>query len=222
MSLILNIETAHEGAAVSLSRNGNLLQSEYSPAQKDHASWMHPAIEEMILREGLGLRDLQAVAVSIGPGSYTGLRIGLSAAKGFCYALEIPLITIGTLEILAVSVQHEAKELICPMIDARRMEVYAALYSKEMNELSPPHALILEAGSFHEQLNKHAVLFCGSGSVKLKTLVSHPNAAFSTVSPGPQVMAALSHHYFTNKRFTEIAYSEPLYVKEFYSKARRI
>ena len=221
MSLILNIDTALEGAAVSLARNGHVLQLESSQEQKDHAAWLHPAIAKLIKQEGCTLHDLQAVAVSIGPGSYTGLRVGLSAAKGFCYALDIPLITVGTLEMLAASVQHAAADLICPLIDARRMEVYAALYAKDLTEKLPPHSQVLDNNSFLELLSAHPVLFCGNGSKKLQDLISHPNAVFSTSPPDPQAFAHLSFSYFSRKKFAELAYSEPLYIKEFYTPARR-
>ena len=221
MSLILNIDTALEGAAVCLARNGNVLQLESSHQQKDHAAWLHPAIAKMIKQEGCTLGDLRAVAVSIGPGSYTGLRVGLSAAKGFCYALDIPLITVGTLEILAASVQNAAADLICPLIDARRMEVYAAVYTKDLTEKTAPYSLIVDTNSFLELLSEHPVLFCGNGTKKLQDLISHPNAVFSASSPDPQVFARLSFSYFSGKRFAELAYSEPLYIKEFYTPARR-
>lgn len=221
MSLILNIDTALEGAAVCLANNGNVLQLESSNEQKDQAAWLHPAIDKLIKQEGCSLRDLQAVAVSIGPGSYTGLRVGLSAAKGFCYALGIPLITVGTLEILAASVQHAAADLICPLIDARRMEVYAAVYTKELTEKIPPHALVLDTTSFRDLLSEHPVLFCGSGCKKLQDLVSDPNAVFSSSPPDPQAFARLSFSHFSGKKFAKLAYSEPLYIKEFYTPARR-
>lgn len=221
MSLILNIETALEGATVSLAREGIVLRSEYCSSQKDHAAWLHPAIENMILQEAGSLRDLQAVAVSIGPGSYTGLRVGLSSAKGFCYALGIPLITVGTLEILATAVQDEAKDCICPMIDARRMEVYAALYSSEMKEIMPPHAVVLDANSFQVELSDHSILFCGPGCQKLQPLLSHPNAAFSMSLPEPPVLARMSFQYFRENKFADLAYTEPLYIKEFYTTTRR-
>lgn len=221
MSLILNIDTALEGALVCLARNGKVLQFESSNEQKEHAAWLHPAIEKLIKQEGCTLCDLQAVAVSIGPGSYTGLRVGLSAAKGFCYALDIPLITVGTLEILAASVQHAAADLICPLIDARRMEVYAAVYANDLKERIPPYSLVLDNNSFSELLTEHPVLFCGSGSKKLQDLISHPNAVFSISPPDPQAFAQLSFRHFSGKKFAELAYSEPLYIKEFYTPVRR-
>src|SRR5215208_5364975 len=138
MSFILNIDTALETASVSLANNGRMLQSLVSESQKDHASWLHPAIKILLEKQGIGMDQLVAVGVSNGPGSYTGLRVGLSTAKGFCYALNIPLITIGTLKLMAFSARDEAEDLICPMIDARRMEVYTAIYTGEMAELIKP------------------------------------------------------------------------------------
>ncbi len=221
MSLILNIDTALEGASVSLARDGTVLRSASSSEQKDHAAWLHPAIGKMMLEEGRTLQDLDAVAVSFGPGSYTGLRVGLAAAKGFCYALDIPLITVGTLEIIASSVQNEAIDLICPLIDARRMEVYAALYTADLTEKIPPFALALDPSAFREWLADHPVLFCGNGIKKLQPLLSHSNAGYSTSSTTPHDLARLSHQYFSDNKLADLAYSEPLYVKEFFSPARK-
>ena len=221
MSLILNIDTALDGASVSLANDGTVLRSDSSSEQKDHAAWLHPAIAKMMQEEGRALQDLDAVAVSIGPGSYTGLRVGLAAAKGFCYALDIPLITVGTLEIIAASVQNEATDLICPLIDARRMEVYTALYSSDLKEKIPPYALVLDASVFREWLTDHPVLFCGNGIKKLQSILTHSNASYTTSPASPHDLARLSYNHFSEKKLADLAYSEPLYVKEFFSPARK-
>ncbi|MGQ0739659.1 MAG: tRNA (adenosine(37)-N6)-threonylcarbamoyltransferase complex dimerization subunit type 1 TsaB [Bacteroidota bacterium] len=220
MSFILNIDTALETASVCLSQEGEVLQSAINDKQNDHAAWLHPAIHDLLNKTGKGLKDLQAVAVSIGPGSYTGLRVGLASAKGFCYALDIPLITVGTLDILAHAVQQEAADLICPLIDARRMEVYAAVYEKNLAEKTPPYACLLDKNSFMQLLSGHSILFCGNGSKKLQTVLSHPNALFSATAATPLSISRLSQKKFAEKIFADLAYSEPLYVKEFYTPAR--
>ncbi|MBM3416413.1 MAG: tRNA (adenosine(37)-N6)-threonylcarbamoyltransferase complex dimerization subunit type 1 TsaB [Bacteroidetes bacterium] len=221
MSFILNIDTALESAFVSIVKDGEVLQVAASNDQKDHAAWLHPAISSLAKQTGITLNRLNAVAVSIGPGSYTGLRVGLSAAKGFCYALDIPLIAIGTLQLLAASVQDKSVDLICPLIDARRMEVYAALYDKNVQEIKPPHARVLNEHSFMEWLNSQVVLFCGMGSKKLRPLQHHPNAFFIESVISPQSFGRLSQKSYMEKQFADLAYSEPLYVKEFYSPARK-
>lgn len=222
MSVILNIDTALETATVSLTKDGTTFQYATSHEQKDHAAWIHTAIEKMMRESGIAFHDLQAVAVNIGPGSYTGLRAGLSAGKGFCYALQIPLITISSLRLLAASVKQHANELICPLIDARRMEVYAAVYDKEINEIIPPHARIVDASSFSDFLEKKSVVFCGNGCKKLQQIIPpHQNAFFSDEGTDPVIMGLLSHNSFKNSDFASLAWSEPLYLKEFYSTSRK-
>jgi len=221
MSLVLNIDTALETASVSLAREGNILASETHAEPRDHAGWLHPAIERIMHKAGHPLSGISAVAVSIGPGSYTGLRVGLSSAKGFCYALGVPLITVGTLEILAATVCDSAAGLICPMIDARRMEVYAAIYDNTLKEIIPPQARVLDADSFSELLSKEPVLFTGNGIVKFQPLVNHPHASFANPATDPQPLAHLSFQYLQKGKIADLAYTEPLYIKEFYSPTRK-
>lgn len=217
MSLILNIDTALDTASVCLSEDGNTLQLSFSEDQKDHASWLHTEIAELLKKNGNGIKDLDAVAVSIGPGSYTGLRVGLAAAKGFCFALQIPLITVNSLSIIAFAAKNEAVNMICPLIDARRMEVFTALYDKDLVEKIPPHAMILDEKSFATQLLTGKILFCGNGIKKLQPLISDSNAFFSIVTADASHLAQLSFACYTNKEFSDLAYVEPLYIKEFYS-----
>jgi len=221
MSLILNIDTALETAMISVARNGNVLHALNNGDQKDHAAWLHPAIEELMQHIGKPLPELEAIAVSIGPGSYTGLRVGLSAAKGICYALDLPLITVGTLEIIAVSALDEAEEFICPLINARRDEVFTALYDKNLAQRMQPLAMILHIKSFETVLDSQKVLFCGNAVKKTEQIVKHRNAKFSYQPVTPSSLAQLSANLLKNKRFTDIAYSEPLYIKEFYSSLRK-
>ena len=221
MSFILNIDTAVDIASVCLAKDGEALQLTTNENQKDHAAWLHSAIEEMLRINKLTMKDISGVAVSIGPGSYTGLRVGLSTAKGLCYAMNIPLITIGTLEMMAYSVKDEAVDLICPLIDARRMEIFAAVYNKVLQPLIAPQIMIINENSFAELLAAHKILFSGNGSKKLQTIISNSNALFTNTAGNASHLAALSYHPFCKKEFADLAYTEPLYLKEFYTPTRK-
>jgi tRNA threonylcarbamoyladenosine biosynthesis protein TsaB len=220
MSLILNIDTALETASVSLAKDAEVLSSSVYNEQKDHAAWLHMAVNDLFKKTGHGLHDLAAVAVSIGPGSYTGLRVGLASAKGFCFALNKPLIAIGTLEIMAFAVKEQATELICPLIDARRMEVYTALYDKEVVEKIPPYVEELNDNSFATLLDSSSILFCGNGAKKLRSLFKHPRGNFVEMGTTVPSFAELSNNRFIGKKFADVAYTEPLYIKEFFTVAR--
>jgi tRNA threonylcarbamoyladenosine biosynthesis protein TsaB len=185
--------------------------------QKEQAGWLHLAIDKMIKDAGCTLKDINAVAVSNGPGSYTGLRIGLSAAKGLCYALQIPLITIGTLQMMVQGTENNEADLYCPMIDARRMEVFTALFDKEMKELLPASAVILNESSFMTELENEKILFFGNGAGKFKNICSHLNAIFKELETDASQLAKLSQQKYAAKDFAELAYSEPLYVKDFFT-----
>jgi tRNA threonylcarbamoyladenosine biosynthesis protein TsaB len=189
--------------------------------QKEQAGWLHLAIDKMIKDSGYRMNDIKAVAVSNGPGSYTGLRIGLSAAKGLCYALQIPLITIGTLEMMVQAAKNNKADLYCPMIDARRMEVFTALYDKEMKEVLPASAVMLNESSFIIELEKEKTLFFGNGAAKFKNICVHPHAIFEDISIDASNLASLSQQKYAEKNFTELAYSEPLYVKEFFTTLKK-
>lgn len=221
MSLILNIDTALDTASVCLAKDEEALQLTINKNTKDQGGWLHLTIAEMLEQTGYKPTQLNAVAVSIGPGSYTGLRVGLSAAKGLCYALNIPLIAINTLEIMAFAVKDEAANLICPMIDARRMEVFTAIYDKSMQEKVSAHAQIIDETSFAASLSSSAILFCGTGSKKLQPLITTPNASFSETNSNASHLAELSCNRFRKKQFADLAYTEPLYIKEFYTTARK-
>ena len=222
MSLILNIDTALDTASVCIATDGKALQSASNDNQKDHAAWLHTAIYEVIKKSGYLISQLEAVAVSIGPGSYTGLRVGLASAKGLCYALQIPLLAINTLEMMALSVKEEATNLICPLIDARRMEVYTAVYDKELREKYSPEAMVIEANSFSSLLATDKILFCGSGYKKVQAMISSSNALYSDTISNAAHLAQLSQHYFQLKEFADLAYTEPLYIKEFYTSPRKV
>src|SRR5687767_4686808 len=169
MTRILTIDTSTEKASIALSEAGETIGLSINEEQKDHAGWIHQAIENLLASKSLSLKELHAVAVTAGPGSYTGLRIGLATAKGLCYALSLPLITVNTLEAMAVcaiAAKQEA-ERFCPMIDARRMEVFTAVYDQELSVIMKPAAMILDSTAFQTLLNDYRVLFFGNGYPKL-------------------------------------------------------
>ena len=165
------------------------------------------------------MNDLDAIAISAGPGSYTGLRVGMATAKGICYALQKPLLLIGTLKMMAAGAVSGKDELICPMIDARRMEVFTAVFTQNLDELMNAQNCILTQESFKEFLDQGPVLFLGNGSNKFKELLSHKNAVYSDIESTAEQMALLSYQKFLAKDQADLAYSEPLYGKEFYSPA---
>ena len=215
MSLILNIETATKNCSVSLAKDGiTILTKEISEAGYSHAEKLHVFIEEILKETQSNVKDLKAVAVSKGPGSYTGLRIGVSSAKGICYALDIPLIAVDTLQILAKQLKVE-KGIIVPMIDARRMEVFSAVYDNNHNKISEVQAEILTGKSYAEI--QENVYFIGDCQEKCKTVLTKPNFHFVTESifPSANEMSALSFEKFLNKDFEDVAYFEPFYLKDF-------
>jgi tRNA threonylcarbamoyladenosine biosynthesis protein TsaB len=221
MSLMLNIDTALEVASLCISQEGKPLGFASNAEQKDHSRWLHPAIRELLRRQKITLQDIRAIAVTAGPGSYTGLRVGLAAAKGLCYALDIPLVTITTLDTMAFAVKGESTDLICPLIDARRMEVFTAVFDQNLNQVIPPHAMIINETSFAQLLSSHELLFCGSGSKKLQAAISHPKARFTAATSNATHLASIAWKNFCEERFSDLAYTEPLYLKEFYSPTRK-
>lgn len=230
MSLILNIDTSVESGSICLSKDEGLLLSKSNHNKNDHASWIHTAINEITRESGYDLNKLQAVAVSAGPGSYTGLRIGLSAAKGLCYALKIPLITVNTLQIMAVAVLNRDKkgalkknDLLCPLIDARRMEAYFAVFDTHLSMIITPSSMVIEKKSFDHLLNNKMIAFFGNGADKLKSILINPNAVFIEFDMNnlANEMFLLSYRQWLKKQFADIAWSEPLYIKEFYSPGRK-
>jgi tRNA threonylcarbamoyladenosine biosynthesis protein TsaB len=220
MSLILNIDTALSSASVCIAKDGEAFKLATNHDQKDHAAWLLPAIKEALNDLHATINDLDAVAVSIGPGSYTGLRVGLSTAKGLCYALSKPLITVNTLEIMAFSVKDEAEEYIVPLIDARRLEVYTAIYDKQIREKISTHTLIVEPGIFSDLLSSHKIIFCGDGLKKLLPFIDHPHATCSNTSANAGHLAVISQLNFVKNQFADVAYATPLYVKDFHSTQR--
>lgn len=217
MALILNIDTAVEMASICLAKNGEVAEELLNTDTRNHGAWLHSAIHQLLYSQNTELKKLDAIAVTIGPGSYTGLRIGLSTAKGLCYSLNIPLIAVNTLAMMVNAIKKEDADLFCPMIDARRNEVFTGLYDKELAEIVIPHHTIIDEKSFKDFLVSYKIIFCGNGSKKLKPFIHTSNAIFSDHIATSFSMASLSESYFLQKQFADVAYIEPLYLKEFYT-----
>ncbi len=218
MAVILSIETSTSVCSVSLSKDGVCIAEKMDFEGPAHASLLNIFIQEMLDFASKNQLKLDAVAVSCGPGSYTGLRIGVSTAKGICFGLDIPLIGINTLEIMADTVksQVEPNALLCPMIDARRMEVYAAFYNTKGECVKPTAADIIDENSYLDLLDKHAIYFFGNGADKCKNTITHMNANFiSDIHPLAKNMAILAQAAFNKKKLEDVAYFEPFYLKEF-------
>ena len=212
---ILNIETATKNCSVSLAKNGEtILCKEIAEQGYSHAEKIHVFIEEIIKETGIGVNDLNGIAVSKGPGSYTGLRIGVSSAKGLCYALGIPLISVDTLQVLAKKVVVE-DGLIVPMLDARRMEVYSAIFDKSYSKIKEVQAEILTENSYAD--SQETFYFIGDCQEKCKTVLTATNFYFlpEIVFPSAKEMSALSYEKFTKNDFEDVAYFEPFYLKDF-------
>lgn len=231
MTLILNIDTATETAGVCLSRDGVALVEATNPDQKNHAGFIQPAIQQLMAEAGISLNQVDAISVTEGPGSYTGLRVGMATAKGLCFTLGKPLILVNTLEVMAyasrrnlaaISLPDGVKAgdvLLCPMIDARRMEVFTAVYTTDLKPVMAASALILSEESFKVFLDKQPVVFSGSGHEKFMTVSQHSNSLFSGVRHESSDLAALASIAFRENKTADLAYSEPFYLKEFFNPA---
>ena len=225
MNLLLSLETSSPICSIALHKleDSRLLGQSELRLEKSHSTHLTVLVEQLIANTGHTLRDLAAVAVSDGPGSYTGLRIGAAAAKGLCFALDVPLVAVGTLPSLAHQVAARTPRadtyLYAPMLDARRQEVYTALYRADGQELATPAPLILTPEAMAEQLAHHSVLFFGSGAAKFQPLVSdNPNAVFLTdVQPSAVSVGELALGVYQRQEFQDVAYYEPFYLKEVYT-----
>lgn len=221
MATILNIETSTDVCSVALSSDGAVLEHYEEYKERNHAVLLSGFIKGCLDHLRRHEMKLDAVAVSLGPGSYTGLRIGLSEAKGLAYALDVPLIGVDTLKLMAVSVMFSQnldnpEVLFAPMIDARRMEVYTGVYDLGLDVLEAPHPLILDGNSYSDWLEKGEVLFFGNGSDKAHEVIIHPNARFiAGIHPLAVDMIALSDKAFREQDFLSLAYSVPVYLKDF-------
>ncbi len=241
--MILLIDTAQESGMVALAKEGRVILSEENNIAKEHAGWLHPAISRILAGAKITIRELSAVAVVAGPGSYTGLRVGMAAAKGFCYALKIPLITGNSLVLMAEAMREEAMEsnaLICPMIDARRDEVFTALYqletanrqpptanhfpanrqppiSNQFIEVLPPQALILDKNAFDSYLSGNRIIFSGTGADKFQKMINSNQALFKPQNSIIQSFATSSQLDFESCKWVDPVISAPVYLKEFFS-----
>jgi tRNA threonylcarbamoyladenosine biosynthesis protein TsaB len=215
LAYILNIETATKNCSVSLAKDGKTIAlKELNDGGYSHAEKLHEFIKVVIAEANIAITDINAIAVSKGPGSYTGLRIGVSAAKGLCFALNIPLISINTLQSLAQSVTFNDSYII-PLLDARRMEVYSAIF-KNNSTVRNVKAEIIDASSFNEYLDKNTIYFLGDGAEKCKTLITHKNAIFIDGKfPSAKEMSVLSYEKYKKNDIEDVAYFEPFYLKDF-------
>ena len=217
MAIILAIETTTKNCSVALFDNGILLQiKEQNSGDYSHAEQLTLFIKDLIRESNITLKEVNAIALSMGPGSYTGLRIGTSTAKGLCYALGIPLISISTLKAMAFGMSKaQQSELLCPMIDAKRMEVFAAIYDNNNKEVREVRADIVDKETYVEYLNK-SILFFGDGAIKCKDIINNTNAKFiEDIYPSAKDLGALSYQKFVNKDIEDVAYFEPYYLKDF-------
>jgi len=220
MPCILNIETATNVCSVAVSQSGNIVFEKENTEGPSHASLLGVFVSEALADVKTKDLKLDAVSVSCGPGSYTGLRIGVSEAKGLCYGFGIPLIAVKTPEIMVEKIlntmQVDESTLLCPMIDARRMEVYAAIYDKSLNIKRDIAADIVEENTYKEYLDKNKILFFGNGSDKCRSVINSENAVFvENVYPSAASMIRLSEKAFRENNFVDVAYFEPFYLKDF-------
>jgi tRNA threonylcarbamoyladenosine biosynthesis protein TsaB len=219
MALILCIETATKTCSVAIVKDGIVLaEKSLTNEGYGHAENLHPFIESILKENQIKSRDLNAIAISAGPGSYTGLRIGVSAAKGLCFSLQIPLIAVNTLQLMCFSEKLKTidADLLAPMIDARRDEVYTALFLPNGQEAGSVEPKILDEHSYSEELTNKRIAFFGDGAAKFKNMIQHANAIFvEGVQPLASQMATLASDKFKESKFEDVAYFEPFYLKEF-------
>jgi tRNA threonylcarbamoyladenosine biosynthesis protein TsaB len=225
MALILNIDTATNIGSVCLSKDGQVLQTLVNDQQQDHAATMTLFIQQLMQEHNVTPAQLDAIAVSAGPGSYTGLRVGVATAKGLCYAWEKPLIAISTLQQMTQGILAQTNDesaLYAPMLDARRMEVYTAVYTAQQDEILPPQALILSPESYAAQLAEKPVYFFGNGSEKWQQLLGeNAHATFLPYTMNAEHMVELAEKAFKNSTFEDVAYFSPFYLKPFHTTMKK-
>ena len=217
MALLLAIETTTKNCSVALFENSNLIAyKEKNSNEYSHAEQLTFFIEEVVKKSTITLKEVDAIILSKGPGSYTGLRIGTSTAKGLCYSLDIPLVSVSTLKSMALLISKKQDyKFYCPMIDARRMEVFASIYDKSNNEVREIRADIVDQYTYAQFL-KEKVLFFGDGALKCKLIINSPNADFlDGVFPSAKNIGVLGFEKFVNKDFEDVVYFEPYYLKDF-------
>lgn len=220
MPVILNIETSTDVCSVALTCDGQVVFNKENHESMSHASSLGGYVQDALSVAKSHRLAIDAVAVSRGPGSYTGLRIGVSEAKGLCFGLDVPLIAVDTLAVMACAVMFkkdiDEDALLCPMIDARRMEVYSAVYDRALNQVKPVSAEIIDENSYADILTRKPVIFLGNGAGKCRDVITGDNARYiDGICPLAADMLALSEMAFRNSRFENVAYFEPFYLKEF-------
>jgi len=219
VSYILNIESSTTNCSISLANNGELISiRELNEKNYSHSTKLHSFIEEVLKNSNITVNKLSAIAVSSGPGSYTGLRIGVSAAKGLCYALQIPLISVPTLKVLARQINIQREDLIIPVMDARRDEVYSAVYNSEYELVRNIFPEIIDSESFIELAKENKLYFIGNGQEKCERLIrKNSNLIFSNYDtfPSSKEMVLISYEKFKKLKFEDVAYFEPDYLKKF-------
>lgn len=218
MALILSLETSAKVCSAAIHNKGELIASAEVHIEQSHASKLALIIKEIMQSAGIQYSQLAAVATTSGPGSYTGLRIGTSMAKGLAVGLNKPMLSLGTLELLAhqVSSKNIGNSFLCPMIDARRMEVYCCLYNSSLEVVLPIEAKVIDELSFHEQLNQYQIIFFGDGADKCQEKINSPNAKFiSGVYPSAAHMGTIAYTKFVTGQAEDVVNFEPHYLKEF-------
>ena len=215
MARILLIETSTSVLSVALAQDGTVVSERVCTEARMQASLTAPLVKEVLDEAGMTAKDCDAVCVSSGPGSYTGLRVGVSTAKGLAFGAGKPMLAVGTLDILVASCHSERSGFIVPMIDARRMEVYTAVYSGEGQRLTEVEAKVIGPDSFAEYLEQGEVLFVGDGALKCRDVIGHPHARFQEAFPLARHMAKAAQKAFDEGKFENLAYFEPFYLKDF-------
>jgi len=226
MAKILSIETGTEICSVALACDGELISLRENFEGRNHAHELGVFFKEVIDENDLDPEDIDAVAVSAGPGSYTGLRIGVSTAKGFCYASGKPLIAVDSLQSLAnialeeynagiLEIENPSTALLCPMIDARRMEVYAQVFDMKLNPLGEPQALIIDADSLKAQAQHNELIIFGNGAAKCKEILPNPNIRLARVESSARGLVTIAEQLYNEGKFVDTAYYEPMYLKDF-------
>jgi len=226
VAIILSIETSTTVCSVALHDSGKIIKLKELNFDKSHSKHLIPLIQELFADSGRGLNDIDAVALSEGPGSYTGLRIGSSTAKGLCYALNLPLIAVSTLEAMAIQVATKTDDtavLFCPMIDARRMEVFTGIYTFQGANVLPVQPVIIGNDTFAEFFNTNVKLHLfGNGADKCRGVINEDAIFINDIHPSAESIGKLAYKKFLIKEFENAAYFEPFYLKEFYTTAKRM
>jgi len=228
MALILNIETATKICSVALAKDGKVIASKETSEGNSHSTLLAPFIKEIMDNSDYSFDNLDGIAVSMGPGSYTGLRIGVSTAKGLCFGLDIPLIAVSTLEAMTVQAIKQYPNLdnhmiLSPMIDARRMEAYSQFFNTELKPLNEISAIVIDEETYKSELAKQPILFFGDGALKCEPIINNSKALFFEGGlPSAKGMAPVAERQFNNQDFADVAYFEPFYLKEFVAAISRV